>query len=340
MGKKYVLDGYTTPAGVTDAEGVKKVQQMLGVKADGVWGPQTQRAYNARMDGISEPDYPNNEKNARMRDVSPAYNFGGSQYKNILGISDPYFSGGDSFVAYADYLNERAQRNKENNGPTMADLRLTEQRLLKQSESRKKQEELITYPVYQPSETQVVPYGNSEAVTIPAYPVYSYVTMPYETRNTWDIPQATQSFQQINTAYGYVDKGNAVSAPPTIPALNTGNFEIGKMGGTAMSAIGNAIDAYNILGAVSSDLNDDDKRLGKKTVSAVSETFWSSLGGALGTSVGVAGGAAIGTLIFPGLGTLAGAIGGALFGMLAGELGSWAGKNTSDYIVDAFDWKE
>ena len=47
-----------------------------------------------------------------MRDISPAYNFGGSQYRNILGISDPYFSGGDSFVAYADYLNERAQRNK------------------------------------------------------------------------------------------------------------------------------------------------------------------------------------------------------------------------------------
>ena len=76
--------------------------------------PQTQRAYNARMTGISASDYPNNEKNARMRDVSPAYNFDGSQYRNILGISDSAFSGGDSFVAYADYLNELStEKEKE-----------------------------------------------------------------------------------------------------------------------------------------------------------------------------------------------------------------------------------
>ena len=37
MGKKYVLDGYTTPAGVNDRE-VSNVQRMLGVTADGVWG--------------------------------------------------------------------------------------------------------------------------------------------------------------------------------------------------------------------------------------------------------------------------------------------------------------
>jgi hypothetical protein len=64
------------------------------------------------MSTISDSHYPNNEKNARMRDVSPAYNFGGSQYKKILGISDPAFSGGDEYVAYAEYLNERAERNK------------------------------------------------------------------------------------------------------------------------------------------------------------------------------------------------------------------------------------
>jgi hypothetical protein len=64
------------------------------------------------MDGISDSYYPNNEKNARMRDVSPAYNFGGSQYRKILGISDPAFSGGDEFVAYAEYLNERTERNR------------------------------------------------------------------------------------------------------------------------------------------------------------------------------------------------------------------------------------
>jgi hypothetical protein len=38
MAKNYVMAGYTTPAGVTDSESVKKMQQMLGVKADGIWG--------------------------------------------------------------------------------------------------------------------------------------------------------------------------------------------------------------------------------------------------------------------------------------------------------------
>lgn len=38
MAKNYVLDGYTTPAGVNDREGVSNVQRMLGVTADGVWG--------------------------------------------------------------------------------------------------------------------------------------------------------------------------------------------------------------------------------------------------------------------------------------------------------------
>ncbi len=112
MAKKYVLDGYTTPPGVTDSESVAKMQQMLGVKADGVWGPQTQRAYNARMDGISDSHYSNNEKNARMRDVSAPHYSQSTQYQNIRGISDPYFSGGDSFVTYMDYLNERAEKAK------------------------------------------------------------------------------------------------------------------------------------------------------------------------------------------------------------------------------------
>ncbi len=112
MAKKYVLDGYTTPPGVTDSESVAKMQRMLGVKADGVWGPQTQRAYNARMDGISDTHYSNNEKNARMRDVSAPHYSQSTQYQNIRGISDPAFSGGDSFVTYTDYLNERAEKAK------------------------------------------------------------------------------------------------------------------------------------------------------------------------------------------------------------------------------------
>ena len=38
-----VMKGYTLPTGVTD---VKQMQTQLGVKADGIWGPTTQAAYD------------------------------------------------------------------------------------------------------------------------------------------------------------------------------------------------------------------------------------------------------------------------------------------------------
>lgn len=42
---KYYLPGYATPPGVDSREAVKEYQRMLGVAADGIWGPVTQAAY-------------------------------------------------------------------------------------------------------------------------------------------------------------------------------------------------------------------------------------------------------------------------------------------------------
>ena len=47
MASYYVLEGYTTPAGVDSRQKVKDYQKQLGVRADGIWGPETQAAYNA-----------------------------------------------------------------------------------------------------------------------------------------------------------------------------------------------------------------------------------------------------------------------------------------------------
>lgn len=44
---RYYLDGYTPPAGVNSASSVKEYQRRLGVKADGIWGPDTEAAYRA-----------------------------------------------------------------------------------------------------------------------------------------------------------------------------------------------------------------------------------------------------------------------------------------------------
>ena len=42
----YSLTGYTTPDGVDSREKVKDYQRLLGVRADGIWGPVTQAAYD------------------------------------------------------------------------------------------------------------------------------------------------------------------------------------------------------------------------------------------------------------------------------------------------------
>lgn len=70
MGKYYV-NGYATPEGISNSADVKRIQAALGVKQDGIWGPQTQSAWNAQNQGgdpgsksipttaptVSRPDY-------------------------------------------------------------------------------------------------------------------------------------------------------------------------------------------------------------------------------------------------------------------------------------------
>lgn len=51
MASYYVLEGYTTPAGVDSRQKVKEYQTKLGVRADGIWGPETQAAYSASSTG-------------------------------------------------------------------------------------------------------------------------------------------------------------------------------------------------------------------------------------------------------------------------------------------------
>lgn len=48
---QYYSPGYTPPAGVNSATAVKEYQKMLGVAADGIWGPNTQAAYDQYYGG-------------------------------------------------------------------------------------------------------------------------------------------------------------------------------------------------------------------------------------------------------------------------------------------------
>ena len=46
---KYYMNGYTPPEGGNSASKVKEYQRQLGVKADGIWGPDTDAAYRASL---------------------------------------------------------------------------------------------------------------------------------------------------------------------------------------------------------------------------------------------------------------------------------------------------
>ncbi len=48
---QYYSTGYTPPTGANSATAVKEYQRMLGVAVDGIWGPNTQAAYDQYLSG-------------------------------------------------------------------------------------------------------------------------------------------------------------------------------------------------------------------------------------------------------------------------------------------------
>lgn len=104
-----------------------------------------------------------------------------------------------------------------------------------------------------------------------------------------------------------------------------------KVGGKALTIAGFVFDAYDFGTSVYTDLNDEDRKLGKTTVSSAAGIAGSWAGGAAGAKLGAMGGAAVGSFICPGLGT---AIGGFLGGLGGGIVGSVAGRKVGEVIVD------
>ena len=110
-----------------------------------------------------------------------------------------------------------------------------------------------------------------------------------------------------------------------------------KVGGKALTIVS---DVYDITAAVSADLTDSDKKIGKKTAAAVGGAASSAVFGALGAaafSILAAGaaGALMGSVI-PGPGTIVGFIG----GLVGGMIGAAAGEEFSDWVINQIDWDE
>ena len=93
------------------------------------------------------------------------------------------------------------------------------------------------------------------------------------------------------------------------------------------------MDAYELGSAMYNDLNDEDQKLGKETVSAAVGIGGSWAGAAAGAKLGAMGGAAFGSL-FPGPGT---AIGGAIGGVIGGMAGGVGGRELVDRLMEFWE---
>ena len=104
-----------------------------------------------------------------------------------------------------------------------------------------------------------------------------------------------------------------------------------KKGGKAISVVGAVLDIYELGSTMYYDLNDEDRKIGKKTIETAVGVGSSWAGGAAGAKLGAMGGSALGTLICPGLGSV---IGGFLGGLAGGIAGSWGAGTLGEYLID------
>lgn len=99
---KYYTSGYMPPAGVTDAEQVKQIQQQLtqagynigSTGADGIWGKNTQAAYESYLASSGKVQRPNTTPDWS----SPVGAWGGSS--SSFGVSLPSAPSYDIGAAY------------------------------------------------------------------------------------------------------------------------------------------------------------------------------------------------------------------------------------------------
>ncbi len=104
-----------------------------------------------------------------------------------------------------------------------------------------------------------------------------------------------------------------------------------RIGGRVLLVAGVVLDTLELCSAIEADLNDVDKKLGKKTVSTTAQIGGRWAIGWAGAEAGSYGGAALGTMILPGIGTV---VGGVIGGVVLGIAGAFAGDALGEWIVD------
>ncbi len=100
MAGRFIVDRSRVPAYIQSTDDVRKEQQRLGVKVDGIWGPKTQTAYDK-------------DRLLQTNDMPDFILSDNKVDKGILSMTDASFSGGDPYVAYAEYLENLGVKNKK-----------------------------------------------------------------------------------------------------------------------------------------------------------------------------------------------------------------------------------
>ena len=108
-----------------------------------------------------------------------------------------------------------------------------------------------------------------------------------------------------------------------------------RIGGKTLLVAGLLLDALELGNAIIDDLNDADKKIGKKSGMAVAKIGGRWAGSAIGAEIGAAAGALIGTAVpVPILGTVAGC---AVLGLAGGIAGAVGGEEFVNWVFDITD---
>lgn len=110
--------------------------------------------------------------------------------------------------------------------------------------------------------------------------------------------------------------------------------KIVRIGGKVLLVAGILLDTIELGNTVIDDLNDADKKIGKRTGMAAAEISSRWAGAAIGAKLGAMAGSGIGTAVVPGPGT---AIGGAVLGFVGGIAGAVGGEEFANWVFDITD---
>jgi len=303
----HVIAGYQTPQGVNTAADVKRIQTQLGVRADGIWGKETDGAYRRWSTA-------NQQMNNRKEETASLTGQGSK-----ADSSEETSGRSENSRFWQDGLTKGTVPSLTYISPTQKSITG------------------IGLSKYVPGKRQVIRdfrlEGDSSLFYLDRPHLVDGKDLSYHINQ-----KALPNFNSKQSA-----RANALDEKIISKGVydTFGDFnkvvKTAKIGGAALTAVGVALDIYDVGTAVYADLNDADKKIGKKTAAAAGGAVLGWAGGALGAKAGAMGGAAIGTAILPGLGTV---IGGFVGGLVGGIAGSIAGRGVSNTVVDAIDWEE